>query len=271
MKYFVSILLLFLVSCYSSRLIRTPEGQTYVFPNRFVNDAEVTNKEYHEFLNDLVAKGEKEKLKIAQVDSLGWKYAIVNCGNLIRDYQTPKYDNYPVVNISYEGAKLYCEWLTEKYNNNPKRDYKKLLFRLPTEQEWEYFAMGGHKDFIYPFGYTLTRIRKEYFLYNCNFVCFSQGYFKLNNKNELIIQKDTSKLYEMEKDVQIKPVKSYFPNDYGLWDFAGNVAEMVAEKGITKGGGWESPGYYTKIKSRDYYSESSCNIGFRVVSEIIEK
>ena len=263
--------LLFLYSCNSSRMIIPPKGQTYVPMNKFVNDGEVTNKEYRQFLNDLKLKNDFEKLKIAKIDSIGWKYAIVDCSKFITDYQTSKYDNYPVVNITYEGAKLYCEWLTERYNNNPKREYKKLLFRLPTEMEWEEFAKGGKIDYIYPDGYSLSILNNKKFRYTCNFAAISQGYVKYNIKDELIIEKDSTTYFAMDDFVQIKPIKSYFPNEYGLFDFAGNVAEMVAEKGITKGGGWESSGYYMRIKSSERYTESSCNIGFRVMADIIEE
>ena len=49
-------------------------------------------------------------------------------------------EGHPVVNVSYEDAVAYCEWLTE---NSPGHAYK---YRLPTQEEWELAAGHMPKD-----------------------------------------------------------------------------------------------------------------------------
>ena len=51
-------------------------------------------------------------------------------------------DNHPIVNISYDDATAYCQWLSSKTGKH---------FRLPTEAEWEYAARGGAKSKGYPY------------------------------------------------------------------------------------------------------------------------
>ena len=49
-------------------------------------------------------------------------------------------EGHPVVNVSYEDAVAYCEWLTE---HSPNYAYK---YRLPTQEEWELAAGHMPKD-----------------------------------------------------------------------------------------------------------------------------
>ena len=49
-------------------------------------------------------------------------------------------EGHPVVNVSYEDAVRYCEWLTD---NSPGYAYK---YRLPTQEEWELTAGHMPKD-----------------------------------------------------------------------------------------------------------------------------
>ena len=60
--------------------------------------------------------------------------------------------------------------------------------------------------------------------------------------------------------------KSHRPNNYGLYNMSGNVAEMVYERGIAYGGSYLDPGYDIRIDSEKPYDAPSPLIGFRVIA-----
>lgn len=226
----------------------------------FASKFEATNKQYSIFLNYLKQSNQTEKYLIAQIDSTKWRDKLAFNEPYVQYYHThPAYANYPVVNISYEGATLFCEWLTAQYNSNDKRNFKKVKFRLPSEEEWITAAKGGNPTAIYPWEGTDLRTNKG--LIRCNF--------------KQAIEDSTRIAGKLNDNVDVTaPSQSYWPNKYGLYNMSGNVAEMLAEKGQTKGGSWQDTAEAMKIESNGKFASFDTpmpTIGFRYFMDIIEK
>ena len=234
------------------------DDKIYTLDAFWISPTEVTNKEYNEFLEDLKKQGRMEDYGIATVNNECWNSLELSLYEpYSKLYHThPAFENYPVVGITNEGARLYCEWLSAKSDS-------KYTYRLPSRVEWIYAAMGGFDQSEYPWGGNQIRDKKGEVM--CN-------YKEIGDENIKYI--DSLKTYSIVKGSKIgMPVvtATYNPNEYGIYDVAGNVAEMVQEDGIAMGGSWDSPGYDVRVTSTMTWEDANPRIGFRPVREYVGK
>ncbi|MEI6411602.1 MAG: formylglycine-generating enzyme family protein, partial [Bacteroidota bacterium] len=149
---------------------------------------EVTNVQYCFFLNEM---GNKHEEGATWIDLEG-----PNQNEHCRIKQNGKnfivekgYEQYPVINVSWYGAKAYCDWLSSKVNG--------LKYRLPTESEWEYAARGGNKP----------------------------GGYKYAGSDDL----ETVGWYSGNSGNKIHPVGQKKGNELGLMDMSGNIYEWCSD------------------------------------------
>jgi len=222
----------------------------------YASKYEVSNNQYITFIHALKKGKQLDQLAVAQIDSSKWLDKLAYNKPFVSYYHAhPAYKDYPVVNISHDAAVLFCEWLTNEYNSNPDRKFKRVTFRLPTEQEWSEAAQGGDSSATYPWKGVELKDKKGVSL--CNYAG------TINS----ITNKDSH-----TKAVRITAsVKSYTPNNFGLYNMSGNAAEMLSDKNIVKGGSWLDTGDCMMIKSKQSYDGSTKpSVGFRYFVDIIE-
>ena len=128
-------------------------------------------------------------------------------------------DSHPVVNVSWNDAMEFCNWLSRKEGKT---------YRLPTEAEWEYACRAG----------TTTR----YFHGND-----SEGLEKVGNVADAAFE---TQFPELEGAIRANdgyaytsPVGSFSPNTFGLYDMHGNVWEWCAD--------WYDPEFYAMSPTND--------------------
>jgi len=251
------------------------KGQMISLSAFYMCNHTVTNKEYGIFLTDLKDSNKQLYSKMLP-DTLVWITKKVFMEDMIKYYFShPSFRDYPVVGVSHEQAEYYCKWLTAKYMKDPKRNINaKVVFKLPNLYQWEWAVHGGHAPDPFPWPGQYVRNYKG--MYLANFIHMSECGFKREN--------DTGKVefaYSNWQDGSgtnlndaadiTAPAISYWPNDYGLYNMAGNVAEYVSEVGITKGGDWNDPGYYIQIWAQNHYKNAqsaSDKVGFRVCMKV---
>lgn len=258
----------------------------------YIDETEVANVDWLEYLH-WIAQNFPNDPKVyydALPDSLVWRHPLSYNEPYVNLYlRHPSFQDYPVVGVSWEQANAYCQWRTDRVNENILRERGILLdyesastqqsadgtpfntdlylngqiqgagidgdrmplntnrgaaadsrrtvrmedgilkqpYRLPTEAEWEYAALGLLGNTVmgniessrtYPWDGLGVRSAKRR----------SQGQmlanFKISSGNNMGVAGDLND----GGDITV-PVQSYPPNDFGLYNMAGNVNEWVSD------------------------------------------
>ena len=315
--------------------------RTVTIASFFMDEAEVANIHWLEYLHFLRKDSSEEKYRAALPDTTVWARDLSFNDPYVTYYlRYPGFRYFPVVGVNWLQADSYCAWRTAKVNENmakdggsdkPKKSKKNKKgdapaatgaegagagalangkggpsiengntvpnYRLPTEAEWEYAAQAlvgtqevGNENQeekrIYPWDGRSTR----------NAYGKGQGQFLANFKRG---RGDYAGIAGSLNDGAMitEYIYAYPPNDYGLYNMAGNVNEWVqdvyrplsfqdvedlnpfrrngvgdSEKGydkkgyqslvddhvrVYKGGSWRDVAYYLSPGTRRFMAEDS--------------
>ena len=181
------------------------------------------------------------------------------------------YSEYPVVGVSWEQANAFANWRTDYLRRSLGREGVYVEpYRLPTEAEWEYAARAGVNENMYPWEGDLTMSEDK----GCFYASFKPAGHVITSRTG-----------------------TYAPNDFGLYDMAGNVSEWTStafvesvsrltsdlnpeyrydaavedpyrmKRKIVRGGSWKDVAHNVRSDLRmwEYQNEQRSYIGFRCV------
>jgi formylglycine-generating enzyme required for sulfatase activity len=218
----------------------------------YLSETEVTNLQYQSFVDTVPRWRPSNRDALVKENLTTEEYL----SDWINDRFPSGRADYPVTSISYDAARAFCGWFSQK-SQSVMPGY---TAQLPTEAEWEWAARGGLRGMPYPLGEKPG-----------NAVLFSKGIAGPS-------QAGTSS-----------------PNAYGLRDMVGNVwewcedsfgsadylltsldpeknAELMLQHPesvdkVVRGGAWNNQKESVKVYTRGSQPKQWCTpfLGFRVV------
>jgi formylglycine-generating enzyme required for sulfatase activity len=184
--------------------------------------------------------------------------------------------DHPVVNVSRDDARLFCEWLTRRERDG-ERIAQSHEYRLPTDLEWSRMAGLEEEEGISPGARDVRKPRIHPWGVGWpppdRFGNFSDA----TAARAPGVSRDRTIIGFNDGFVHTSPVGSFPPNKLGLFDLSGNVQEwvdddfsMLAENdlGVLRGGGWNSyqaENLYTGSRNGVPPTYRDAIYGFRIV------
>jgi formylglycine-generating enzyme len=195
----------------------TPQHQVRISKPFAMGVFEVTKGQFAEFV---AAAGYQTDMEKERAGLRGWLRTSAQQAKLSwRDAGFDDTDAHPVVNVSWNDAVAFCQWLTRRESRT---------YRLPTEAEWEYacragttarYSRGEDPEGLVEVGNVRDRTFHEQFVSSEHCLTSADGY------------------------AFTAPVGRFHANGFGLHDMLGNAGEWCSD--------WYSEEYFAQSPADD--------------------
>lgn len=196
----------------------------------YISATEVTNGDWKEFYQEKILElGQASAKRQFFPDTSLWVKEFpysYNAPMAKHYFSHPKFNDFPVVGVTWDQAHAFCIWKSEKLQRllEKKGIQRTASFRLPSELEWESAAKNRENEskranrhvYVWPIVHSVLQINR---LSNIG---------QIRNTNNVLLKDyaDDGCLYTCQ-------VASYPPNYRGIYDLAGNVSEWTSDPGYT--------------------------------------
>jgi formylglycine-generating enzyme len=189
----------------------------------YIDETEIANVDYKEFLWYILKDSGEVMHRQLYPDTTVWLRDLAfNDPYSQYYYAHDAFNTYPVVGVNWHQANEYAKWRTVIVNKTIlERDPEEVLYpayRLPTEAEWEYASRGLLEQENYPWEGKSLRDQEGRFRAN-----FKRG------RGDYAGWAGGDGRHYTDGYMITAPVRSFYPNDFGAYNMAGNVCEWTMD------------------------------------------